>query len=516
MLLQGNSDQPVNIASIMKNIETGMFDEAESHCVHLMEHSDDPELLHLMALICGSKGEYKRSFQFFEKILVQFPNRSDILHNFGVMRQRAGDIDQAVQLWKDSLQFDSLRKDTIYNLGKGLIELRRYKEAEEIFQKALYLDPENAELHYNLGNFRFRLDDFISAEKHLREAIRISSEWAEPWINLGMTLKNQLRLEEAEACYRRAIQLKSDSVDAHWNLSHLLFLQERWEEGFFEYEWRLQRPESPTVNWGCPRWDGSYRPASRLLLWAEQGIGDAIQFLRYIIIISEYFDEIVVYCHPSLMPLVKSIPEVKEVYAFGSPIPAVDFHAPLLSLPYICGVADPSHSWKGPYLHADHPLVPAFPEKRKKRVGLVWAGNPEHQNDRNRSCPLSEFLPLFSVQNIDFYSFQVGVAEADLKQWDPEEKHVGRLSSRLVDFSKTAAWISPMDLMISVDTAVAHLSGALGKKIWLLVPYIPDWRWPVSGEQTPWYPDMRIYRQKNPGDWSTVVEDVLKDLSCRL
>ncbi len=505
-------EQTNHIPLIIRLIEQGRFDEAEGHCLSLMQESDDPEILYLMAVIRGNKEDYETSTGLFEKAIQGLPDRADVFHNYGVLCQKAGNLEQALRLWRKTIRIDPSRVDTYYNLGKGLSELKHCQEAEAIYQSVLCLSPNNPEVLYNLGNLRFRVDDFKSAEQFFRNAIEVLPEWDAPWINLGMALKNMNQLDEAEECCRKAIRLNPGSVEAHWNLSHLFFLQEMWEEGFCEHEWRLKRSESPAIDWGRPRWDGSFQPESRILLWAEQGVGDAIQFLRYVKIVSEKLAEIIVYCHPSLVHLVNSMPEVKKAYAFGSLLPRFDIHAPLLSLPYLCDVSEPSESWPGPYLLINSAL-PVHSDEGKRRVGLVWAGNPEHENDRNRSCPFSEFLPLFRIRGIVFYSFQVGPTVADIEQ-KKSGLNITDLSPGLTDFSKTADLINQMDLVISVDTAVAHLSGALGKCIWMIIPAIPDSRWSISGKKTDWYPDMRIYRQKVPGDWESVIRKVENDLIC--
>jgi hypothetical protein len=266
-----------------------------------------------------------------------------------------------------------------------------------------------------------------------------------------------------------------------------------------------------------PLWDGSRLAEKTILLHAEQGLGDTIQFIRYAPLVKQRGGTVIVECDNSLMRLFRSCPGIDLLVAERSSLPPFNLHAPLMSLPYILKTCLNTIPASIPYLHAgdepDSPLNAILKaHDGQRRIGIVWAGSPKHQNDANRSCPLIHFQRLTEVEDVALFSLQKNEKETGLTLKESGLNQVINLSPFLSDFADTAAAIMKLELVITVDTAVAHLAGALGKPVWVLLPFAPDWRWLLNREDSPWYPTMRLFRQRAPEDWESVFERVVSAL----
>jgi hypothetical protein len=306
-----------------------------------------------------------------------------------------------------------------------------------------------------------------------------------------------------------------DFADAHWNLSFALLLAGNYEEGWQEYEW-IWRLKKPMHTLPQPVWDGADIKGKRILLYAEQGFGDVIQFVRYAPMVAEKGAEVIVGCQKELKSLLKSLPGVSAVVAFGEALPHYDFQCPLPSLPRIFHTTLENMPSSVPYLHADFGSIAKWRDRLQNdtyslNIGLTWAGSPGHLNDRNRSCPIDLFVPITRIDGVRLFSLQKDIP----KQWTGSslsEMDIIDYTGDMEDFSDTAGIIMNLDLVITVDTVVAHLAGALGKPVWTLLPYSPDWRWMLNREDSPWYPTMRLFRQPSPGDWISVISKVHYEL----
>lgn len=467
--------------------------------------SKDPEHLYRTGLDLAGSGRLAAARGLLEKASGACPQRADMAYNLGVLSRMAGDLPAAVAAWQRAVALAPEMPDALFNLGRGLTEQGRHRAAQRAYRRLLAIDPGHTDARYNLGNLLAAEGDFKGAEACYASVVDGRPDHADAWVNLGLVMKQSLNLDRAAQCYRRALAIAPEHADAHWNLSHLLMLREDWAAGWREYEWRLRRREAPTVLAAVPRWDGGKAPHARLVLWAEQGVGDAIQFLRYAGLAARRVGRVTVACHPSLVRLAATAPGVHRAASFDTAVDGVDVQAPLMSLPHLMQMTDPGASWTGPYLSAPAGDA-AVPATETPAVGLVWAGNPGHANDRHRSIPRALLAPLDALAGIRWCSFQVG-------RGDPLPDGWVNLAPVLTDFAETARQLLAMDLVITVDTAVAHLAGAMGRPVWLLLPFIPDWRWPLNGDRTPWYPSMRIFRQTKPCDWPQVVADVAAALA---
>ena len=333
---------------------------------------------------------------------------------------------------------------------------------------------------------------------------------------MGVAFKVQGKLDEAIACFERVLQLEADDVNAHINRSLVWLLRGDFERGWDEYEWRWEHKDSLPRQ--CPQrlWDGSSLAGRTILLHAEQGLGDTIQFIRYAPLVKRCGGTVVVGCSKLLTRLLATCSGIDRVVTKEDSLPEFDVHAPLLSLPRIFQTHLDSIPADIPYLQSLEKCRPEIEnllsaQQVKHRVGIVWAGNPDHPNDRNRSCALSCFRVLTCLPDVALFSLQKGANGADLER-ECREMSVIDLSEVLDDFAETAAAVMKLDLVITVDTAVAHLAGALGRPVWVLLPFAPDWRWLLDREDSSWYPTMRLFRQPRPGDWEAVFERVTRAL----
>jgi tetratricopeptide (TPR) repeat protein len=495
---------------VKRLIASGDLDSAESLCRRALDSGEDAHAVYLMAVIKAQRGKLGDAITFFEWAAESLPKDADIAYNFGVVCVTAGLTERAVAEWQRAI---TLRPDYLqahYNLAKGLADLGRTDDAVAAYETLLRLAPDHADGRYNVANLLFRVGRYQAAREQYRLVLAAHPDHAKAWINLGMAAKRLRDLAAAEDAYRRALVLDPESADAHWNLSHVLMLQRRWRDGFAEFEWRLKLPAMKPPSWPQPAWTGDDLAGRRIVLYAEQGIGDAIHFLRYARLVAARAAEVIVCCHPGLAPLAERAAGVARAVPFGGTLPEYDTFASLMSLPHLLALPEPAASWHGSYLTPPS-MLPVTIRGDGLRIGLVWAGNPAHELDRERSCPIERLAPLITLPGVTIFSLQVGAAAADFKN-QPFANRIIDVCPHLTDFAVTAAVVARLDAVVSVDTAVAHLAGALGVPVFLMLPWDCDWRWGSAGDTTPWYPTMRLFRQPAPGDWGSVVAAIGRTL----
>ena len=454
--------------------------------------------------------------------------------------------------------------------------LDRIPETIALYQQYLAIVPDNANAHNNLAVAFLAQDNPDRAIYHYQQAIAINPECPEAYYNLGVVWQQQRQFAEAQQQYERAIALKPDYLDAYNNLAGVLIEQEKVQEaigqyqkiialqpnhisahrnlgiallqigdfknGFAEYEWRWQSPDfaknRSLHNFAQPRWNGEDLQGRTILIYTEQGFGDAIQFIRYIPLVKSRGGRVIFECEPALMRLFTTVEGIDKLVEWGTQLPAFHVHTSLMSLPHLLGAGETPASTETipaqvPYLKtvtgemAGAGETPALRGDLPIKVGIVWGCKPTHGTAHKRSCSLGEFLPLLELPGVAFYSLQKGPQVRELDQF---QDRIISLDPLLHDFADTARAIAQLDLVISIDTAVAHLAGAMGKPVWILLPFAPDWRWMLKRTDSPWYPTMRLFRQQTPfdasrerpkhyprgiGDWSGVfaaVKDALQSL----
>ena len=430
---------------------------------------------------------------------------------------QAGDNGNAEISFENAVQLAPDLAEAHTNLAMLLSLRDENKAAEMHYLYSIASNPGYPQTHINLGVLLAKQKRFIEAEAAYRIAIELNAGSPDAWSNLGVLYACMKREEEAERCYRTALFLDESYTKARFNLSYLQLRQGRFEEGWQSLEARdWYAPLAKQLP--MPRWQGESLAGKSLLICFEAGFGDVIQFCRYAEVLKKQgATSITLLSHPPLKKLLSTLSGVDSIISFDEPLPSsgFDFWTPLLSIPRHCNTNLDSIPARLPYLHADadriekwKPLVPQL----GLRVGLVWRGSTQFENDADRSLPsLALLAPLWSVKNITFISLQKGAGE---NENPPDGLSLTSLGPKLTDFADTAAVISCLDLVICIDTAVAHLAGALGKPCWVLLPdYKTDWRWLTERCDSPWYPEvMRLFRQSTMGDWNPVIADVVNAL----
>jgi tetratricopeptide (TPR) repeat protein len=412
------------------------------------------------------------------------------------------------------------------NYGMVLGELGHHEESAEWIGKAVYLDPNNAITWNNFGNTLERLGRYDEALEAIEKSLALDPRDAMSHCNRGVILRQLNQRDEALRSFEACLAIKPDYADAHYNRACVLLSQGEFKEGFAEYEWRLKTAETAHYYAGPfkePQWTGvEPLEGKTLLVYAEQGIGDAIQFMRYIPMVLDRCARVLLVVHSPMCPLIQPHPRV-TLQRSGEKLGNFDYWSPLLSLAHCFGTTMetiPLPYFPHPVKTCDnceywYDIIPPKVRKRPDlRVGVCWAGNFQHRNDRNRSIPLGQFAKLFSVHDVEFYSLQY--VRGNEKELFTQISHqdVIDLEPELHDFDDTAHAIARLDLVISVDTSVAHLSASLGIPTWILLPeFGTDWRWLLDRDTSPWYPSVKLFRQPKVGDWDTVIRQVKKQLS---
>ncbi|MBI3545964.1 MAG: tetratricopeptide repeat protein [Gammaproteobacteria bacterium] len=394
-----------------------------------------------------------------------------------------------------------------YNLGLVLVELGDRQKALDSFQAAIALNPRFAEAHYSLGLQYNVVDNYSSAVIHFERAIALNPNYLDARRALGDTLLRMGQPTEAIACYDRALAVAPNDVMAHGSRAICNLLLGNFKQGWPEYEWRLRHQDMVTAPTGRPRWRGEPLQGKTIVLLGEQGMGDTVQFVRYARMVKTRGARVLLVCPAPLRGLLADCAGVDAIFNSGDYIPAYDYEIPLLSLPGVLGTELDSIPAQVPYLQIRPEAgITAVSEIARHtgvlRVGLVWAGGGLHPNNYRRSCKLAALHELLAVPGVRFFSLQKGTAADELAALP--DNGIVDLGPSLNDFADTAAASMALDLVISVDTAVAHVAGALARPVWMLLPFAPDWRWMLNREDSPWYPSMRLFRQSTPGDWSSV------------
>lgn len=436
---------------------------------------------------------------------------AQLLYIQGVGLQQQGRLQDAIATWRDALTYDRRHADARYNLGVALGASGDTAGAEASYCELLTHCPDHPQALYNLANLKMRQGDAAAAEPLYRRLLAADARFVSGWINLAMARSMRGDLEDAESSLRRAVALEQENVTAHWNLANLLLSSRRWAEAWPEYEWRLRRPECPPPPVLAPDWQPGATPARRVLLWNDQGLGDALQFVRYIPFLAERGHEVWLFVQDALADLLHSVPGVAGVVGASAPLPEVDAQAPLTSLPHRLGRPDPAASWRGAYVGTRRSMtLPRRPGYLA--VGLVWRSNPAHPNRNLRDVPIDQLAPLIDIGGIDWFGLQVGAAAQETSAAGLAHR-VHDLSPQIRDFADAAAAVAALDLVITVDTSMPHLVGAMAKAGWVMVSTAREWRWAGLETESPWYPSLRLFRQQSAGDWSPVVAAMATELT---
>ena len=427
----------------------------------------------------------------------------NVLHASGRPADALAAYESAMKLVRPGKTPDAAVADLRINLANALIDAQREDVAEAELLLAAGVPERAAEARCSIGNLRMRQRRLRDAIGEYESALALRPEYADAMTNLGTAVEELGLRDRARSLYQRAIALKPDSISAPWNLALLDLLEGNLPDGFIGYEtrWRQNHLRRWRRSFPQPVWDGRELSGRTILIHAEQGFGDAIQFARYVPLIAGRGARVIVEVPKPLVRVFGSLRGAAAIVEAGTPLPEFDLHCPLMSLPRVFGTTLQTIPADVPYLSvvaAGERTDPA-PERVRPTVGLVWTGNPHHQRDRQRSIPPGELLPLAGV-DADWFGLQIGPAPPV-----PEKLRLIHVGDRVADFADTAGVIAGLDLVLTVDTAIAHLAGAMGKPVWVMLAHWPDWRWMLDRSDSPWYPTMRLFRQTTAGDWGPVV-----------
>jgi tetratricopeptide (TPR) repeat protein len=473
------------------------------------------EILNNLGTALHDQGKLDEAVSCYQQALSLRPDAVDTLVNYaGALRER-GEPGRAAEQYQRALAQRPDHVAALIGLGTALRDHGKTDAAIAHFKQALTLAPDRADAHNNIAIALEAVGDLPNAVAHYEEAVALSPNQAAVHNNLGNALEHQGRLDEAMTCYERALALKPDYPEAHYNRALLLLLLGDLAQGWAEYEWRWRCKANPERGYTTrPQWSGEVLAGRTILIQTEQGFGDSFQFLRYVPILAEGGAEVVLAVPAPLLRLAETLPGIGGVVSEGDPLPDFDFHCPLLSLPAVLGTTIETIPASVPYL-SPPPETSAVWETRLAvktglKVGLVWSGNPANRMNPQRSISLVALEPLWRIPGIRWYSLQVGSPTEAIGR--APDQPIEDLAPLLTDFAETAAAICHLDLVISVETAVAHLAGALGRTVWVPLTVVPAWRWLLGRDDSPWYPTMRLFRQTAPGDWTPVVDALAAQL----
>lgn len=497
-----------DLAKAQRLEEAGKIAEAEGAYRAILQRApQDVAALNLLGLLCHRQGRHAEAADLIGHALTLQPDDAEALGNLGAVKIAFGDRPAAIASFRRAAELAPDHAPALRNLAVSLLENREVEEAAKIFERIAHANPRDPAGWNAVGAARYRLGDLAGAEGALREALRLDPRHAGAWCNLGAVQNDLGRDDGAIASFSKAIAIDPGHMDAHVYRGAALLRLGRFAEGWTDYDWRLKQRHGPRVDRGFdqPLWQGEEFAGRRLLIHAEQGLGDTIQFMRYLPMVKARGGSVIFEVQPALLRLIAASPAMNgiEVIAEGTKLPEFDLYCPLLSLPAVFGTSLSTIPGGIPYLFGDRALAPSLPARRKqRRWALVWAGNPRHPADRLRSLPGTALDRLAGLRHVEFLSLQIAPAAR------PARLPLIDAAPLLTDFAVTAAVLAEVGLVITVDTAVAHLAGAMGKQTILLLPHVADWRWLKERSDSPWYPSLSLHRQPQPGDWDSVIERI--------
>lgn len=558
---QASASVPIESLSLaMEHHEFGRYQEAEAIYRKILEDdSGSPELYKNLGNTLRALGNFVEAESMYRQALRMKPDFGEAYNNLGNILSLQKRFDEAEEAFRQAFAFMPGRAEIHNNLGNLLFDSGRYEEAEKSYRKAIVLNPDYHQAYANRGNSLLTLGRRDAAVKSYQRAIELKPDYVEALVGLGQTLNHLGRLEEAEKAHRQAIALKPDCAEGYnglanvlmdlgrfehaeqlyctalslkpddasalFNRSWLQLMLGNYEQGFKGYESRFKGGSSCSFSniqemfnqlHAQARWNGDSLASRSLLILAEQGVGDSLMMMRYIHLLKQFNpDRLVVYCPLELQRLFETVPAVSQVIPWTAPLPldGIDSYCPIMSFPYIFRTSLQTVPGEVPYLYVPDSIKRKWRERlghyNALKVGLAWAGNPQFVLDKFRSIPFEEFTPLFKVEGIQMFSLQKGNNHSQVQ--DLPENLIDWMSD-CSDFLDTAALVDELDLVISVDTAIAHLAGALGRQVWLLNRAGSEWRWMTDREDSPWYPTMKLFRQQKKEDWTPVIRRVVDEL----
>jgi tetratricopeptide (TPR) repeat protein len=476
-----------------------------------------------LGLALGKQGKPGEAMAAFREAIRVQPGYAEAYHNLGNAQRQMGHFAKAVESYEQAIQLQLNIPEVHDNLGIALSHLGRFDEAVASLRTALKINPEFAEAYNTLGNTLQKQGRFEEGAEAVEQALRLKPQFAEAHNTLGVIRSQQRRLTEALDSYQKALQLKPDHAEAHLNRGMVWLQQGALEAGWAEFEWRFGCRNYPPRPFRQPRWDGSALSGRSILLHAEMGLGDTIHFVRYAPLVKERGGRVVVEAQAVLLPLLARTRGIDQLVARDAPLPEFDVHAPLLSVPYLLGTTLATIPADIPYVFPDPELVEQWRRELSAvagfKVGVAWCGSATYPGDTQRSIPVRHFAPLACVAGVHLCSLQKGPGSEELQALEgrfPVTDLASRLDEKTGAFMDTAAAMKSLDLIVTADTSIGHLAGALGVPVWLALGLTPHWPWFLHRESTPWYPMHRLFRRDAAESWDDVFERMAAALRQRL
>ncbi len=465
-------------------------------------------------------GDHKRALKSLLSCIAQDPSNFQAYNALGTLYVES-QPKRALRCFQRSLELNPNYPLALYNIANLLKAEGRVKEAVSLYNEALKIDPNLFQAYFNIGNILIESFDYEEAQKYLQRAISIEPDFVKALSNLGVCYFHLGNISEAINCHERAIKKDPNFADAHFNLALSLLMDGNYIKGWDEYRWRWKSSQFKPVNYKKPLWDGSDISGKRLLVFSEQGYGDTIQFVRYLKLILSKGINLLFQCPPALKDLIYSSFVQNNICIIDNNPSSTEYDlcCPLMELPFFFNTTLETIPLNIPYLTPDNRLIHKYSCLLNKassersdtflKVGIAWRGSRANHRGQYRSMSLRDIAPLLMNKDVLFVSlmkeYAIELEGLEIAMLD--------MSKELIDFHETAALIANLDLVITIDTAVAHLAGAMGKPVWLMLHHTSDWRWMLHRTDSPWYPTMKIFRQNTKDNWDNVIEDITKELS---
>lgn len=512
---QPASDRPQLLQQAVALHQNGNLAAAEQLYLQILaaEH-DHLDALHLLGLLRHQQGRNSEALALIDAAVARKPGWVEALSNRGTILAKLKRPEESLASYDRAIAVDPDQAELHYGRANALRNLGRHDEAVASYDRALARKPDYAFAHHNRGNALRDLNRPAEALASYEKAVAADPSYAGAWNGRGVCLQHLGRHDEAIASYDRALAIAPQFAEAHHNRGLAYLLKGDFAAGWPECEWRWESSQFVKQDFACPAWGGS-EPLSgkKILLHAEQGLGDTIMFMRYVPRVVAMGARVALALPPPLIPLFSAIEGVEWMLAPGESMPQPDLHCALMSLPLAFNTSLATIPAQFPYVAPAPDLVAKWARTLgptdRLRVGLVWSGNPGHLNDRNRSIALEKFALIINQSAVEFIALQPDVRphDAEVLQRYAHIRHFGQ------DFANGAAIVSLLDLVISVDTAWAHLAGAMAKPVWIPLPAFPDWRWLLEREDSPWYPTARLFRQASMGHWDDVIARMAREFA---
>lgn len=518
--------EPKNILALRNFAKIYQCIKADNKAIEMLEFAisikpQDASLHNELAILYEGVFNFDKALESYKYAIKLDPKFVKAYNNIGVMLYRQNRFQKAVEIFEIAKEIDPFYIGTYVNLGASLNRAKRYEDAKVVLEKAIELKPKNSGPYVNLGNVLNKLNEHERALICHQKALEMEPNSSSSYANIAITYKNLRAFKKSKDAFLKAIEINPSSVNAHFDLSTLLLLTGEFERGFKEYEWRFKKSEMLSFmseNKSIVQKTRFKRvllsKGKTLLLFGEQGFGDNIQFVRYVKLLKEDYPNmrIILQCRAELKSLFKELSYVDEVVQRDEELPHFDYQLSLMSLPYFFKTTKDTIPKMPSYIEVKERELFLDVDKKMINIGLVWGGSNTNENHTNRVLDLKKFMPILNHKKINVFSLQVGEDAMSIKKLELKDEQIVDLSDKLSDFKTTASVIKQLDLVISSDTSVAHLAGSLGADAWVMLQFIPDWRWMMDRKSSLWYPSMKLFRQSKKGEWSDVYGEVFKAL----